>query len=278
MRAFASSIAANRQDSQSRNPFVSDLNDLRIALFQHKAWAETLEARFNWLDMVAQRAAKDGCALLLTPALFLDGDDSTPVPARSWLEERLAEIAALHELALVVGYAEINGDKTHDAALALSATGELLANARRLHLPAGRDDDRFAPGEELALFDIHGWRAALLVGRDLEFPEAARAAALAGAELLLCPEHPTGAQSATAELIAPARALENGVWLALANYSGENGAGGFAGLSRVIAPDGTQEAAAGTGQEIVTAALNKGRIGISRGTANYLRHRRVFDG
>ena len=264
-----------------RSCCVDDLPDLRLALFQHKAWNETYEARLNWLDMVAERARGDGSTLLLAPAQFFsgDGESDRPPPSRPELEQRLGEIAGLHGLALVVGYPEAAGDRLFDAALALGPDGAVLANGRRMHLPEPGGAARFALGQDLALFEHAGWRMALLVGSDIEFPEAARAAAVAGAELLLVPHDLDQGRARVAETLAPARAAENGVWLALANYCSENGpGGGHLGGSRVIAPDGSTEAIAGRGQEIVTAVLSRGRIAHARARVDYLRHRRVFEG
>ncbi|MDI3317965.1 MAG: hypothetical protein QJR14_10175 [Bacillota bacterium] len=61
----------------------------------------------------------------------------------------------------------------------------------------------WAPGGELALFDLAGWPAALVVGEDILWPEVARLAALRGARLLAVaslypPGRPAGADGAGA--------------------------------------------------------------------------------
>jgi predicted amidohydrolase len=255
------------------------MTDLKLALFQHKAWAETTETRLNWLDMVAERAAKQGCNLVITPQLYgtgpagSDADEST-----GHTVERLAEIAQLHDIGLIVGYLERAGSERHSAALAIAPDGLVLASYRKLHLREDGSQDGFRPGQELALFDYEGWRIAILIGYDIEFPEAARAATLAGAELLAVPGALREDHAIVANVILPARALENGVWLAFANFSGEGGGQEFHGGSRVIAPNGVIEVMASRGQEIVSAVLRKDKISEARARLPYLTHRRVFEG
>ena len=96
----------------------------------------------------------------------------------------------------------------------------------------------FAPGTELSVVDAAGLRVSLAVCWDLGFPEVAREAALAGADLILAPaawREPWGYQY---DLSCAARALDSGVYLASANQIGAYPEAYFGTPGHVYGPDG----------------------------------------
>ena len=96
-----------------------------------------------------------------------------------------------------------------------------------------------------ALVDLDGWRLGLLICYDVEFPENARALALAGADLIAAPTANMDPYEVVATTLVPARAYENQVYFAYANYCGHEGEISYCGQSCVVAPDGTDAARAG---------------------------------
>jgi predicted amidohydrolase len=121
------------------------------------------------------------------------------------------------------------------------------ANHRKLQLPSDYERENFMRGGRLTLLDLAGWKAALLVCYDVEFPEAVRACALGGAELVVVPTALRDRWGFVANTMIPTRAFENGVFLLYANYAGSEGDWNYLGASCAIGPDGSEIARAGEG-------------------------------
>jgi predicted amidohydrolase len=77
-----------------------------------------------------------------------------------------------------------------------------------------------------------------------------------------------------ATTIVPARAFENQVYLAYANYCGSEGQIDYCGLSCIAAPDGTDVARAGQSETVIVGELDRERMAASRRINTYLADRR----
>ena len=125
----------------------------------------------------------------------------------------------------------------HNTALVFDASGEMLGAYRKMHIP---DDPLyyekfyFTPGDlGFRCFDTRYARVAPLVCWDQWYPEAARLAALAGAQVLFYPTaigwHPSekaengAAQYDAWRTIQRSHAIANGVYVAVVNRVGYEG-------------------------------------------------------
>ncbi|MEZ6187893.1 MAG: bifunctional GNAT family N-acetyltransferase/carbon-nitrogen hydrolase family protein [Planctomycetota bacterium] len=92
----------------------------------------------------------------------------------------------------------------------------------KLHIsPAERELQGVTPGQGIRVFDTGMARVAIAVSYDIEFPELARLATLAGAEVIFCP-YSTDERKAYMRIryCAHARAVENCVYVVLAGNVG----------------------------------------------------------
>jgi predicted amidohydrolase len=119
-----------------------------------------------------------------------------------------------------------------------------------------REAQYFAAGDRLVLAQTTLGRIGLLICWDAAFPEAARAYAIRGADILVVLaawEKPYGGQW---ELSVRARALDNGIFVAGCNRSGTEGETTFAGTSLISDPLGNIVAqVAGDAPGIASAIL-----------------------
>ncbi len=149
--------------------------------------------------------------------------------------------AALPE-ARVMGlksYATVRGGAKFVVLLFSAETGALLAVHRKIHLFGAGDAQRFTPGTDPpARFDWRGWRLGLLICYDVEFPEAVRLLALQGADAVLVPTANMPAFDEVQQLLVPARACENQLYVAYANACGVEAGLAYGGLSTVAGPRG----------------------------------------
>ncbi|MEQ8813445.1 MAG: carbon-nitrogen hydrolase family protein [Thalassobaculum sp.] len=260
--------------------------DMRIALLQCAPGAPDTAAGLARLDAAASRAAAAGAALLVTPEMFLTGYAIGPEavatlaePADGPAAREAAAIARRHGVALLYGWPERDGDAVYNAVQLIDADGRRLAGYRKTHLFGAVDRGQFSAGRTLSpVVEVGGpqgaFRVALAVCYDIEFPEVARALALAGAEAILVPTANMAPFHSVATRLVPARAEENTVFVAYANYVGHEGGFDYCGLSCVCSPDGRDLARAGTGEELLVADLDRARIDAARTSLTYLRDRR----
>ena len=181
----------------------------------------------------------------LPPAMDLDGPEL----------RRVAEIA--REMTVVVGLCESDGADRYNTAAIVTGDG-VLGVHRKVHQPLG-ESLFYAAGSEYSCVDTPAGRVGALICYDKAFPEAARALAVDGAEIIACISAWPASRTATAASIADdrwthrfnlfdaARALENQVvWLA-ANQHGTFGRLRFVANAKVVGPGG--EVLASTGVE-----------------------------
>ncbi len=233
------------------------------------------------LDDAAARAAARGAALLVTGELFLSGYAlgdrmaRAAEPADGPAARAVAAIAARHGLAVVYGCPERDGARVHNTARLVGPDGRAAAAYRKAHLFGAYERAVFTPGDRpVVQADVDGVRVGLLVCYDVEFPEAVRAHALAGTELLVVPTALMRPYEFVAHTLVPARAYENGLYIAYVNRCGPEGEFDFAGLSCLAGPDGAVRARAGAGPELLVADVDLEVLREARAETPYLADRR----
>ncbi len=153
----------------------------------------------------------------------------------------LREIAARTGSIVCAGLAERHGDLLFNSAVLLDSGGILL-HYRKTHLFQD-EKELFEPGDlgfPVRALPDRDMRVGALVCFDWLFPEVARCLALEGADVLL---HPANLVTPYGQRAMATRALENGVFVALANRTGSEERPGrdrlnFTGGSRILSPRG----------------------------------------
>lgn len=255
---------------------------MRIAVWQTVPVAADPEAGLARLAEAARAAAADGAGLLVTPEMALTGYAigaeacaRLARPRGGEYHERVAAIAREAGLAIAFGYPEAAGGGVRNAAALVAANGDTLADYAKTHLWGALDRAQFVPGEALSeVVEIEGWRVALAICFDIEFPEVARAAALTGADLILVPTACMEPWRSVPCRMVPTRAEENGVFLAYANYVGAEGAQTYCGHSCICGPGGEDVARAALEPALILGTLDRGAIVARRAALPYLPGRR----
>ena len=229
------------------------------------------------------RAAEQSAGLVLFPEMYLTGyalgenthklAETVPGPAI----DELAQMAKTHQICICMGFPELDPAtrKIFNSLVCLSARGEILTVYRKIHL-YNDEKDYFSAGDEIKVVQTPLGRTGFIICYDLEFPELARMIALQDAHLLLIATanmHPWCHQQ---EIYLKARAMENQIYLALANRIGQEKDLIFCGSSAVVDPLGRTLAGAGTqNPALLIADIVPDRVGRTRSSnVNYLRDRR----
>jgi predicted amidohydrolase len=249
---------------------------MKIAMYQCEGKPARTEDNLEILRQSAREAAGQEAQLLICSEMFLTGYNigdkvfELAETANGPSKQKAAEIAREENIALLYGYPERIGTVVSNSAILIDHNGTMLANYRKTHLYGQQENRLFQPGDYLVVAELEGVKLGLLICYDVEFPEAVRALALAGAELIAVPTALMEPYCRVAQLVVPTRAYENQVFVAYANRCGHEADLNYCGLSCIIGPDGKDLARAGTGERLFVAEINLADITASRGKNPYL--------
>lgn len=254
---------------------------LRAAIYQYECRDETPAERLQRLDrMLDGHGGKPD--LVICPELFLSGYNvgdkirQLAEPQGGAFAQAAAALARKHGTALIYGYPERAGEAIYNAAACIDGDGCTIAHHRKLRLPNAYEKSYFVTGDACTLFELNGWNIAILVCYDVEFPEAVRACAANGAQLVVAPTALKTEWAFVARSMIPTRAFENGFFVAYANYCGREGTFEYLGESCFAGPDG-RVVAGGSGEALVTADLRQADVAAARQVLTYLQDCRRLD-
>ncbi len=218
--------------------------------------------------------------MLVCPEMFVTGYaigaaavQKLAQPADGTWAQAVAASAQRHGVAVVYGYPERDtSGSVFNAAQWISAQGQRCLSYRKSYLFGELDRTQFVAGEPSATtFTLQGWNIGLLICYDVEFPEATRRLALAGADLIVVPTANMPEFDFVAQSLVPVRAYENQLYVAYANYIGAEGAVHYGGLSLLAAPDGQAVAQADRSATLLVATLDDTRLTEARALARHVR-------
>lgn len=230
------------------------------------------------LDFVA-RAARRGASLVVFPEMYLTGYAVWRSLSRLGLGPQAPEVRTLaraaghHGVGIIVGAPERGADGLYNAALVIGADGRPRPPYRKVHLFA-REREYFRSGRGYRLYRLAGLTVGVLICYDVEFPEAARALALGGADLVAVSSANMEPYRGAQDVYIRARAMENQVFVALANRVGAEDGLRFVGGSGIWDPGGRTLAAADRDEALLVARVDPAVRRRERRRFDYLVERR----
>lgn len=258
--------------------------------------AANLAKAIERIEAAAKKGAQVVCLQeLFRSRYFCQSEDhrnfklSETIPGPS--TAALAELARKKKIVIVASLFERRAAGIyHNTAVVLDADGSIAGKYRKMHIP---DDPLyyekfyFTPGDlGFPSFQTRYAKIAVLVCWDQWFPEGARLAALAGAQIIFyptaigwIPKEPRAVaqnQRDAWQLIQRSHAVANGVYVASVNRVGREGKIHFWGHSFVAGPFGEVVAQANDKrEEIVIAKCDLAKIEETRQSWPFLRDRRI---
>lgn len=239
----------------------------------------------------AERAVAEGCQLLVFPENFmwprkLSAEELFELaePVDGSFVQAICGVMREFGLWAVFTMNEVNpaGGPPFNVAIVVDGEGAVRGTYRKCHLYDAlgvRESSRLSAGDSLFVpIETPFCKLGVAICYDLRFPELARAAALAGCELLVYPAawHVGRSKIEQWETLLRARAIENEIFVAGADRSGR----GFCGCSLAADPLGRvlAEGAPGTHEDgkdiLVTCEIDLERMATTRENMPILEHRR----
>jgi NAD+ synthase (glutamine-hydrolysing) len=165
---------------------------MRIGLAQLNTRVGAIDANTAKVLDYAARARDRGCDLVVFPELTLCGYPPEDLLLHRGLRSRVEAafdkvLNGVSGVALLLGYPEYDGNAIYNSA-ALLHDGRVLANHRKCVLPnyAVFDEKRyFQPGKTATVVELGGLRLGVIICEDVWEPGPTRAAAAAGAQVML---------------------------------------------------------------------------------------------
>jgi predicted amidohydrolase len=256
-----------------------------LALLQMRCGGSPAENMARAVGL-AERAQQHGAQMVVLPELFrhpyfcqAEGDDTArrhaePVPGPT--TDALSALARRLGVVLFSGTViEAGTDgRTYNTAAVLDADGRLLGCYRKSRIPMDEgfyEQSYFAPGDgRPGVFRTAFGAVGVGVCYDQWFPELARAATLAGAEVLVYPsaigdiDHLRFRDESSWQRMwlnaHLGHAASNNVFVAAVNRVGHEGRVAFWGGSFVLDPSSRVLAQGGCAEEVVLASCDLGRV------------------
>lgn len=203
------------------------------------------------IEQTAAGARQLQVDVIVFPELFVTGYniDKQAVmlaqPLDGDIIRRLKFIAQTHQVAIITGFPERAGQQVYNAAVAIDKQGQLAGHHRKVFLFGEKEKALFTPGQAFSAFILNGYRCAMTICYDIEFPESVRALARQNTQILFNPTANMMPFSEVPQTLARARALENGIVVVYANLCGHEHGLEYTGLSAIIGPNGIDLARAG---------------------------------
>ncbi|MEQ8348643.1 MAG: carbon-nitrogen hydrolase family protein [Sneathiellaceae bacterium] len=241
----------------------------RIAVGQMNPQPGAVDANLAQIEEIVRGAARAGAQLVVLPETATTGyfindrlkDLAEPEDGPS--AARIAGLARACGIHVAVGMAIAAGDSFHDAQLLFGPDGQRLATYRKAHLFSA-EKEFYAAGDTPVVVDTAVGRIGMTVCYDLIFPDYLRRLVELGADLVInstnwisdpWQRETWGWTGPVVQALAGTRALENGIWLAMADCTGPEAGFLSLGHSCIAAPSGHVLASVGQGQGFATADI-----------------------
>lgn len=201
-------------------------------------------------------------SLVILPETFSTGFSmnlaATAEPENGPTEQFLREMAAQYQCCVIGGVVTQAGEgRGMNQALALAPDGGLLTRYTKNHpFSLGGENQVHRAGTAISLFNWQGLRIAPLICYDLRFPEVARSAVRAGAEVLVFIAAWPVKRIQHWITLLQARAIENQAYVIGVNRCGNDPEFTYTGRSLVVDPHGLIIADAAEQERVISAQID----------------------
>jgi N-carbamoylputrescine amidase len=170
-------------------------------------------------------------------------------------------------------------NRRFDASLLIGDSGSIVGISKMVHiaqLPCFYEQDYYTPSDTgFSVYEMSLGKIGIVVCFDRHFPESIRTCVLRGAQLIVIPTANTTAEPGDMfEWELRVAAMQNGVYIAMCNRVGPEGAVTFCGESIIVDPHGEVVTKASDAEGIVIADIDMSEVDHARDKRPYISLRR----
>jgi len=209
---------------------------IRVGTIWVKPWENgTPESNVDRFCEWLTKAGEAGCDLVCLPeaitSFCVPREKRVLVPVPGWVTDKIGKVARRYKMHVVACFDELLNGKGYNTAVWIDRQGRVRGKYHKTHLPFTEFERGLVPGDNYPTFQTDFGVIGMEICYDDFFPEVARSLALNGAEIILLPIWgDERAKGYIWDIIARARAIDNGVYLVACKYSG--------GRSLIVDPEG----------------------------------------
>jgi predicted amidohydrolase len=180
--------------------------------------AENLELFARYVDQAGTMNADivclpEGITVVGNGKTYLEASEPVPGPTTRFL----GTLAKKHEMYIVAGLLEKDGEVLYNTAVLMDRDGNFAGKYRKVSLPREEIEGGITPGNDFPVFKTDFGKIGMMVCWDVFFPEPARMLSLKGAEIIFMP---IWGGNLT---LSKARAIENQIYLVSSTYDMKTG-------------------------------------------------------
>jgi predicted amidohydrolase len=208
-----------------------------------------------------REAVSRGARLCVLPEMwstgFAEGDLPSLCGTTPGILHEIREFAASRKVVVAGSLPERSGRGVYNTLYVVNATGVVTGEYRKTHLFTPSGEDRwFRRGTSSRAIPTDAGTVGPLICYDLRFPELSRKHFLEGASILCISAQWPSVRAAHWEILAPARAVENQMYVVASNAVGPSGPFRYTGGSGIWSPVGERLATAGEGEGMAVATID----------------------
>ncbi|MBN2374545.1 carbon-nitrogen family hydrolase [bacterium] len=240
---------------------------IKIAAFQMSVEWGKERSNIDKVIKAIDRLSDEQVHIISFPELFTTGFDYDYIKDRdpdvTWgILDELGVKAKERQAYILAGtLPETDMGRVYNTLFVIGPSGERTAAYRKMHLFPLIDEDRFFnAGEDILVFQTEWARIGLAICYDLRFSDQFRSMALEGAEVIFVPAQFPSSRIDHWDTLLKARAIENQVFIAGINRTGQDRVGSFSGHTAIYDPMGRMIAGGSEGEGWIAGSIDLGEI------------------
>lgn len=203
-------------------------------------------------------ASRQGSNLILFPEMTLTGitdDISSMSDSKGKTLISFQRLASAYEIAIGFGWGKPIKNKLENHYTIVGPDGTILSDYVKIHpFTYGGEDKYFISGNDFSIFFYRGFRICTFLCYDLRFPELYQAASK-DCDLIITAANWPASRKLHWKTLCQARAIENQVYFAGCNMTGQSGDQYYSGDSALYAPDGKKLGSLSNSEGLITYTI-----------------------
>lgn len=220
---------------------------LKVAVIQPNVRVNEYQANLDCAVQMIRKCAKEGAKLICLPEAFAT---SLNLPKVNELAQTtdgeictlLRVMAKEYGIYLIGGFIEKEEDKIYSSSVCIDPEGKISGKYQRRYIYA-LEKHFLTAGKRTCMIETEIGKIGLIMGYDINFPEACRDLFRQGVEIIVSPTQIPKVYYKSTRQLAVARATENNCYFILASSCGQNT------IARLVYMGGSLVAHSATGLE-----------------------------